>query len=310
MCGTVDKILMKQRGVALITALLVVALVTTLSVAWMTRQELIIRRTANLLHHDQAYFYSLGGEAWARLLLQQDDLTVDTLKETWAMRLPVMPIDGGTLQGELNDLQGRFNLNNLLTDSGEVSQADVARLERLLLALEVSPILVQTIVDWLDRDATPQLPSGAEDTFYLGQKPSYRAANRLMVDPNELRAVAGVTPEIFETLRPYITALPKRTLLNINTASLPLLRTVAPEITQAEAETLIALRETEPFVSVQAFAKQDVLAGHRVEMDNLSVTSQYFLYLGEAHIDRGRARLQSVLQREGNQVIVLARSQE
>jgi general secretion pathway protein K len=306
----VDKILMKQQGVALITALLVVALVTTLSVAWMTRQALVIRRTANLLHHDQAYFYSLGGEAWARLLLQQDDLTVDTLKENWAMRLPVMPIEGGTLQGELNDLQGRFNLNNLLTDSGEVSQADVARLERLLLALEVSPILVQTIVDWLDRDATPQLPNGAEDTFYLGQKPSYRAANRLMVDSNELRAVAGITPEIFETLRPYITALPKRTLLNVNTASLPLLRTVAPEVTQAEAETLITLRETEPFVSVQAFAKQDALAGHRVEMENLSVSSQYFLYLGEAHIDRGSARLQSVLQREGNRVTVLARSQE
>ncbi len=302
--------LMKQRGVALITALLVVALVTVLSVAWMTRQTLMIRRTANLLHHDQAYFYALGGEAWAQLLLQRDDLTVDNLKETWATRLPVMPIEGGSLQGELTDLQGRFNLNNLVTETGEVSQANVARLERLLWALELSPILAQAVVDWIDNDATPQLPSGAEDNFYLGKTPSYRAANRLMVDISELRAIANFTPEIFEKIRPYVCALPKKTLLNVNTASAPLLRSIAPEMTQTDAEALIATREKEPFTSVQNFAQHEALVGRRVEMDSLSVNSHYFLYLGEAVIDRGRARLQTVLYREGNQVTISARSQE
>ena len=301
---------MKQHGVALITALLVVALVTVLAVAGMTRQTLVIRRTANLLHHDQAYFYGLGGEAWAQLLLQRDDLTVDNLKEPWATHLPIMPIEGGSLQGELSDLQGRFNLNNLVKTTGEVSPADVARLERLLLALELSPILAQAIVDWLDPDAAPQLPSGAEDNFYVGRQPSYRAANRLMIDVSELQAVANFTPEIFAKIQPYVCALPKKTLLNVNTASAPLLRSIAPEMTQADAESLIATRDKEPFASIQNFAKHEALAGRRVEIDSLSVTSQYFLYRSEAVIDQGRARLQTVLYREGNQVTGLMRSQD
>lgn len=301
---------MKQHGVALITALLIVALATTLAVAGFSRQTVLIRRTANVLHHDQAYFYTLGGESWARLLLQRDDPTVDSLKENWAIRLPALPIEGGTLQGELYDLQGRFNLNNLLTDTGEVSQLDVARFERLLLALEISPILVQPVIDWLDADANPQLPSGAEDTFYLGQKTSYRAANRLIIDISELRAISGVTADIFEKLRPYVCALPRRTPLNVNTASAVTLRILAPEMTQADTEALLLTREKQPFNSIQDMLKHEALAGRRVEADGLSITSQFFLYRGEATIDRGIARLQTILQREGMQVTVLMRNQD
>lgn len=301
---------MKQHGVALITALLIVALATTLAVAGFSRQTVLIRRTANVLHHDQAYFYTLGGESWARLLLQRDDPTVDSLKENWAIRLPALPIEGGTLQGELYDLQGRFNLNNLLTDTGEVSQLDVARFERLLLALEISPILVQPVIDWLDADANPQLPSGAEDTFYLGQKTSYRAANRLIIDISELRAISGFTADIFEKLRPYVCALPRRTPLNVNTASAVTLRILAPEMTQADTEALLLTREKQPFNSIQDMLKHEALAGRRVETDGISITSQFFLYRGEATIDRGIARLQTILQREGMQVTVLMRNQD
>lgn len=301
---------MKQHGVALITALLIVALATSLAVAGFSRQMVLIRRTANVLHHDQANFYALGGEHWARLLLQRDDPSVDTLKENWAIRLPALPIEGGTLQGELSDLQGRFNINNLLTDAGDVSQADVARFERLLLALEISPVLAQPLVDWLDADTNPQLPSGAEDTFYLGQKISYRAANRLMIDISELRAISGFTAEIFEKLSPYVCALPRRTPLNVNTASAINLRILAPEMTLADTEALLLTREKQPFTSIQEMLKHEALVGRRVEADGLSVNSQFFLYRGEATIDRGSARLQTMLQREGTQVTVLMRSRD
>lgn len=300
----------KQHGVALITALLVVALATTLAVAGFSRQMVLIRRTANVLHHDQAYFYALGGENWARLLLQRDDPTVDTLKENWAIRLPALPIEGGTLQGELSDLQGRFNINNLLTEAGDVSQVDVARFERLLLALEISPVLVQPLLDWLDADTNPQLPSGAEDTFYLGQKTSYRAANRLMIDISELRAVSGFTAEIVAKISPYVCALPHRTPLNVNTASAITLRILSPEMTQADTEALLLTREKQPFTTIQEMMKHETLAGRRVETEGLSVNSRFFLYRGEATIDRGIARLQTLLQREGTQVTALLRSQD
>ncbi|NOX91397.1 MAG: type II secretion system minor pseudopilin GspK [Gammaproteobacteria bacterium] len=124
----------KQQGVALITALLVAALVTVVAVAMASRQQLDIRRTGNMLEADQAYMYALAAESWVSDMLKVDKqkTQIDTLTEDWAMKLPPIPIEGGVITGSVEDLQGRFNLNNLIeTNAAGNSKPDQMQIKIL-----------------------------------------------------------------------------------------------------------------------------------------------------------------------------------
>ena len=113
---------MRQRGVALITAIVVVAIATVLAVRIGTRAALDLRRTAGLVALDQGWHVALGAEAWAAEVLSDDyddDPETDHLGEAWAQPLPPLPVDGGEVRGALEDMQGRFNLNNLVNAAQE-----------------------------------------------------------------------------------------------------------------------------------------------------------------------------------------------
>ncbi len=126
----------QQQGVALITAVLIVALVTITAVAMASRQQFDVRRSGNIFNSDQAWLAALGGEDYARNVLAVDkDFDVDHLEETWAEPV-VFPFEGMTLSGQIVDMQGRFNLNNLV-ENGEVNQKDLARFKNLLKVLDL-----------------------------------------------------------------------------------------------------------------------------------------------------------------------------
>ncbi|MDH3905759.1 MAG: type II secretion system protein GspK, partial [Gammaproteobacteria bacterium] len=118
----------RQRGVALITAILITALVSSvaLSLAW--DNALDMRRTMTLLYRDQAVHVAMGGESWVQSILRDDLSETDTdhLGEIWASELPGLPVQSDVVQGELfgsiEDLQGRFNVNNLIDQNGEVDE--------------------------------------------------------------------------------------------------------------------------------------------------------------------------------------------
>lgn len=296
-----------QRGVALITALLIVTLATIIAVALTTRQQLDIRRTANILNDDQAYHYARGGESWASHILLRDDPHSDHLNELWATPLPPLFISGGSLQGQLEDLQGRFNLNNLIKD-GQVSDKDMTRLIRLLTLLELPSALAQVLGDWIDADADPSIPDGAEDNTYLAKNPAYRSANQPMRSPSELRLVAGMTEENYQKLLPYITVLPTYTLINVNTAPPLILQMLVPGLTAVDAQALITTRTEQPFANVKEFLVHDALAGLVVETDALSVTSDYFLFTAHVEIDRAQLQFTSVLHRTSARMAVVMRS--
>ncbi|OQW88958.1 MAG: hypothetical protein BWK78_08100 [Thiotrichaceae bacterium IS1] len=299
-----------QTGIALITVLLIVAIATMLAVAMTSRQQLDIFRTTNLIHHDQAYLYALGGESWSKWILWREaqDRQIDHLHELWATPLPPLPIEGGTLQGQLEDLQGRFNLNNLVPD-GKVNPDEVIRFQRLLKALELPPALAQIVVDWIDSDEEPQIPDGAEDNVYLLQTPAYRAANTPFRSPSEVRLLATVDQEIYQKLLPHICTLPTRTPINVNTATLPVLMTLADGLTADEVNQLRAAREQKPFQTIQEVITHQALAGYQVETDAMAVSSEYFLLTVHVQIDRAKARLSTVLHRDRNRVEVVMRSQ-
>ncbi|HEC85905.1 MAG TPA: general secretion pathway protein GspK [Thioploca sp.] len=299
-----------QQGVALITALLVVALATIAAVAMTARQQLDIRRTANVINGEQAYMYALGVESWAKRILLRDGKNnqIDSLNDIWATQLPPLPIPGGTIQAQLEDLQGRFNLNNLV-QAHQASPEDMVLFERLLRVLELEPTLAQAVVDWIDNDMDTQIPNGAEDNTYLAKTPAYRTSNMPFCSPSEIRLLAGFDNDSYQKLLPYISTLASRTPINVNTAPLPVLMALVEGLTEKEATTLIADREVKPFESVQDFLIHNALAGLKVDGKNLATSSRYFMFTAKVHIDRGQAQLNSVLHRLPDTVKVVMRNQ-
>ena len=115
----------RSRGVALITALLIMALIASLTYTLKWNNALDLRRTVVMLNRDQAIQVAIGAESWIQSILRQDlaDSDTDHLGEIWASELPGLPIDGGEVFGDIEDLQGRFNVNNLIGDDGDVDPA-------------------------------------------------------------------------------------------------------------------------------------------------------------------------------------------
>ncbi len=299
----------RQQGVALITAVLIVALVTTIAVAMASRQQLDIRRSANVFDGDQTWLVVLGGEDYARNVLVEDgkNSSDDSLDENWAQ--PVQfPFEQMMLSGQVEDMQGRFNLNNLVDADGKPT-VDVQRFERLLKLFDLDTAIAQAVVDWLDKDIDSKPNGGAEDDYYMQLQPGYRAANRLMVSASELRLVNGVTAEAYEKLAPYIVALPKPTPININTASAAVLAIVADNMTLADGESLLAARDKTGFGSIAAFAQKDAkVAG--ISDVGLSLNSDYFLLNAIAEFDNSRSQQFSLLWRKGDGTVkVIMRGQ-
>jgi general secretion pathway protein K len=213
----------RQRGVALITAVLVVALATILAINVTFRGMVDQRRSANLFAFDQGFEVALGAEAWAADFLRQDaqESQQDHLGETWAQTMPPLPIDEGvgTVEGRLEDMQGRFNLNNLVFPDGTPNPLAIEQLKRILTMLEIEPTWADAIADWIDSDVNPAFPDGAEDTVYTGMDPPHLAANMPITRASELLVLPEFGIERYRRLQPYVTALPAGTKLNVCTAS-------------------------------------------------------------------------------------------
>ena len=187
---------MRQRGVALITAIVLVAIATVLAVHIGTRAALDLRRTAGLMALDQGWHVALGAEAWAAEVLRDDledsgTTPTDHLGEAWAQPLPPLPVDGGEVRGALEDMQGRFNINNLVTSDRQVNETAVAQFERLLLLVGAQTRWARIMVDWIDDGTVPEIPEGAEDGTYLSQNPPYRTANVRRLDDDGNDGAAG-----------------------------------------------------------------------------------------------------------------------
>lgn len=212
---------MRQRGVALITAVVLVAIATVLAARVGTDAALDLRRTMGVTALNQAWQVALGAEAWAAQILRDDlkDSELDDLSERWAQPVPPLPVDGGSIEGGLEDMQGRFNLNSVLTAEGNVDEAGLERFRRLLRLAGVDERWAGAMADWLDSDTVDTFPDGAEDGVYIGQSPPYRTANGPVTTTTELLALPGFTLEDYARLRPHVAALPVGTTVNVCTAT-------------------------------------------------------------------------------------------
>jgi general secretion pathway protein K len=234
----------KQRGVALLIALILVALATILATKLSFDGFLELKRTTGVLAAEQALQFGLGAEALAADALIQDlqtSSTQTTLAGVWAQPtqpLPITPDNNpegepiGSMQGSLEDMQGRFNLNTLARLGPDGVTEDPLPLQifqRLLASVGVEPKWAGLARDWIDQDDAVGNPDGAEDSVYTSQTPPYRTGNWPMMSPSELMNLPGFGADRYRKIAPYVTALPDaKTTINLCTASGLVLESLAP----------------------------------------------------------------------------------
>ncbi len=230
-----------QRGLALISALMIVSLAGILAAGRMFSLQLESQASRTLMESSRARLIALGIEELAVEVLLADLLDGDTdhRGESWASGLGTMNVGLMRLTGSIEDMQGRFNVNNLVTVQGTVDWIAANQFRRMLRILGLDETLAVKVVDWVDSDNLPQQSGGAEDEAYTRLDPPYQAPNRPLEDVSELLAVEGFDAASFSVLAPHITALPLTSgasPINLNTATEVVLMSLMEAPDQARAQ--------------------------------------------------------------------------
>lgn len=307
-----------QRGVALLTAILLVALGTIVAASIAYRNALTARRGAATFAFEQGLLFAQGAEALAAYALK-DDLDsggrngTDDASERWAQ--PYGPIEiapGVVLEAVVEDLSGRFNLNTLVID-GRVDPEALQVFERLLESLELETRWASLLADWIDADPTAQFPDGGEDNVYLSQDPPYRPPNSPITSVSELLALPAFGRERYLRLAPHVVALPADVRLNVCTASGFVLDAYndGQREYSVDPEELAKKRADGCFPRLAsyeaAFASQEVR--ERVQArPGLDESSSYFRLTSVISIGTTRFALYSLLHRDAGGVRVVLRS--
>ncbi|WP_394132892.1 type II secretion system minor pseudopilin GspK [Shewanella maritima] len=319
----------KQRGVALIFVILIVAMVSIIATNITSRNQLSMRRTLNVAQFDQAYWYALSAEELAMKVLRQDMKDADGtvhLQQYWALADAVFPVEGGQIGGKISDMRACFNLNALSqpstgNENGQPKPTVAARqYKSLLVALGMDDFgaerLSHTLKDYIDED-TVSSPYGAEDAEYESRNVPYRAANTLMQHRSELRAVLGYTQQTYLNLLPYVCAIPgdNRQLLNVNTIEVEqaalMVGMFDNQITLSDAQSIINQRPADGYEKIDEFWENSTLSNVQSANADLKssfvVDSNYFSLKAGAKVDNAIFKMDSVLQRSGENFEVLTR---
>lgn len=294
-----------QRGAAVILALLTVTLVAGLAAAAVG--DLGVAMDQIIGRHDQAQARQLarGTVDWARNVLAEDARTtqVDHLGEAWAVKVPPTPVEEGEVSGELQDLSGRINLNNLV----QADVLEVQQFQRLLGLVGVSDAealtLTDALRDWLDADDEPRLPGGAESSWYSAQTPARRPANGALVAVSELTQVRGFSLDLVARLSPFVATLPggtSNTRINVNTAPAEVLAAAVEGLSLDAARVLIVQRNRAWFKDVADFSARLPASVQNPDTNALATTSTYFLATGRALFGVSMVRMEVLLERSQN----------
>lgn len=316
-----------REGMALLTVLLLVAVMSVVAVAILDDVRFSVRRATNVEIQSQAQWYAAGAETLARgqiARLMQAGPSRTPLEPAWNGRVVSFPVDGGSISATVTDGQACFNLNSLVIGFGEdlIARPQGAAQFRALGRAVGAPdsrmqAIAAALTDWLDADTAP-LPLGAEDGAYAGLATPYRTGGVMLAEVSELRAVRGVDAEIYRRLRPWVCALPTSRLspLNVNTLTLkqaPLLTMLSEGALPPErARAVIAARPRDGWPDVAAFWSQSALATLQIDpeaREQITVLTRFFdlrvdVELGGSHAVRtalleagSDGRVRTVIQR-------------
>ncbi|MBX3476258.1 MAG: type II secretion system minor pseudopilin GspK [Brevundimonas sp.] len=261
---------------ALLTVLLLVAVMAAVASVVLDDVRFSIRRAANAEVQAQAQFYADGAEALARRQvgrLVSANPTRTPLQPDWNGRRLDFPTDSGAVSAVVRDGQGCFNLNSVVFGQGEdlmIQPEGVAQFVALGRALGVAEgkmrAVADALVDWLDADPAVR-PGGAEDARYAGLAEPYRTGGVLLAEVSELRAVQGVDAELYRILRPHLCALPVARLSPVNPNTLTpdqapiLVMLTHGRLTVPAARAVLQARPAEGWATADAFWNQSALRG-------------------------------------------------
>ena len=287
----------RQRGVAVVVAVLVVALATSTASTILWHQSLWIRQVENLADRAQADALARAAASWAAVILAADDPAVDHLGEPWARRIPPFPAERAELAGAIGDEQAKLNVNNLARDGG-ASPQDLVAFQRLLASIGLPAAVADAVLDWLDADTEATVPNGAEDQYYLARDPAHRAANRRVLEVGELARVKGLDAAAVARLAPFVTALPEATPVNVNTAPPQVLRAIVPSLTPEGAARIVAARNRRPFASREEFLRAlPTPPSARIDAQ-IDVRSRYFSAEATVRLGRVVAGYRALFERD------------
>lgn len=297
--------LARQRGVAVILALLIVMLAVTVAAYMAQQQNMWQQQVENQFNWGQARKIGIASIDFARAVLADDAAAnnYDYPGEMWTKQLPAATVENGEVMGTIEDQQGLFNLNNLVRN-GATSAADVARFQRLLTMLDLPKELAVSLADWMDADGEVQSPGGAEDAYYLALSQPYRTANRPLAELDELLLVRGFDAATVKRLRPYVSALPVPTPINVNFAPPEVLAAMLDGLSISTARSLLQQRATQPFRTLAEFNSR-LPPQMQVPDGVAAVSSQYFMVRGYANFGKSQVVMEALVQRTGAQSTVV-----
>jgi len=311
-----------QRGVALLATLILTLAVTIILGNIFYRHQIEVSQAAGSLHSDQAILLAISAESWARDLVsgENDDLKTDHFEEDWALAIPFLPVDGGSVAGCIVDLQSRFNLNSLSSYTVSPLQREMngtnmghARTwENLLQSLDyaVDGSRVAVIIDWLDKDDSAINPSGAERSEYSIYDPPRFPHNNLISDVGELAAMEGYSLRDVQLLAPWITALPALTPININTASEQMLLALSGDMGMEFVELVVSGRPYNKLTEFYGVLNQYLMIGEpqvqlRWPATLVDVKTAFFQLNIEVTLGQSKLQVKSIMQRKGSDAPVV-----
>ncbi len=293
----------------MLATLLAISLMTILVVDFATSSALGYRSAANQADELRALYLARSGIQVGVALLERDSFNdaqtqqpFDSLHDIWAVPIPPIPIEGGTVSVSIIDEARKLNINQLYDWRTRQLDGNFAEvIARLFESIGVSTDLIPIIADWLDPDSI-ESPGGAESDYYLKLMPPYEPRNAQMPTIGDIRALKGVDDATFMLLAQYLTTVPEARV-NANTASPQVLAALTPELSNNSdlVKEMLAARDVRPFLAVTDIANLPGIgefADHLTPM--LATRSSYFLIIGQGQFAGARRRIYAVFRRNSS----------
>ena len=285
-----------SRGAALVLAMLIAALAAIVAIAVAGEQQRWFAEVANRRDQVQAQALALAGIQWSRQILQDDarNGAIDHPGESWAYPLPRTPLENGSIEGGIEDAQGRLNINNLAIDDA-LGKEERSRLARLFAQRGIAPRNLDAIAASV---STVPANTGVQT---IGAPPAVQPlpVSLRPVRVAELAGARGVTPRDMALMKSFVVALPAGTTLNVNTAPPEVLAAAIPGLSADALATLVAERARKPFATLSDFRARIPSGATIPNETTLGVGSSYFLVSVRARQGETLAQARAVLRRDG-----------
>lgn len=290
-----------RQGSALLSALFVMTLVAIAATAMSMRLQLDIYRTQMAIESDKLYLASQAVAFWTMEQVTSKKILPTSIdNEGKLMTYPKRYDDlypGVIIQGNLYDLQARFNLNNLEEKNARQTFSNLLKNTLTNTNNQKRAYIVQAASHWI---SPYRIEHGQDDltTHYLEQKPPYQPSHQPMQSVSEFRLIAGVEPKVYDAVSPYLTALPRDTKINLNTAPRQVLQALGEGLNDAEVEEIIQTRGNNPILELKDV--KTLLEKLHIPLAEVTVESEYFLSV--AHVKAAEMDLTNytVIQRTKN----------